>query len=218
MGDFDEMLIGKMGISHKHVIVCPVYDKRPLPQLNDINAIIVTGSHDMVTNKSDWSLYLENWIRHTALYNVPVLGICYAHQLMAQTFGGVVGYHPQGLEVGSSTINLTDEGKNDLLFSGLPICFPVYVAHSQTVIVIPKGASILAYSSFEPHHAVKFGNRMWGLQFHPEFTAEVMHVYIEQSKKALRKAGYDTMNLHNSVIDSPCGEILLKRFVEIAEA
>lgn len=215
-GDFDDMIIRKIGISKKDVTVCPVYEKRQLPSLQDFYAVIITGSHDMVTDRAGWSLYLSDWIREVALNKVPVMGICYAHQLMAQSFGGEVGYHPQGLEIGSTFIDLTDEGKTDPLFAELPLRFPVFVGHSQTVTSLPPGARVLAYNSFEPHHAIAFSPRAWGLQFHPEFTVDIMHSYLEQDKEALMQAGYDTEALHSSVADSPYGKIILKRFIELA--
>jgi GMP synthase (glutamine-hydrolysing) len=215
-GDFDDMIMRKIGMSKKEVIACPVYEKRDLPAVQDIYAVIITGSHDMVTDRAKWSLYLAAWIKEVAFKKVPVLGICYAHQLMAQSFGGEVGYHPRGLEVGSTIVDLTDKGKKDPLFAGLPTSFPVFVGHAQTVTALPDWASVLAYNSFEPRHAVAFGPRTWGLQFHPEFTADIMHSYLNQDKEALQQAGYDTTVLHSSVTDSPYGEIILKRFIELA--
>ncbi len=212
------MIIRKAGVPNRDVIICPVYENRLLPAPHDIYAAIITGSHDMVTDRADWSLYLSDWIREAAINKIPVLGICYAHQLMAQAFRGEAGWHPHGLELGSTFIDLTEDGKNDPLFAALPLSFPVYVGHAQTVTTLPSGASVLAYNSFEPHHAIAFGPRMWGVQFHPEFTADIMRLYIEQDKEILRQAGYDTTALLSSIIDSPYGEIILKRFIQLAEA
>lgn len=216
-GDFEDMIIRKTGLPKNDITVCTVYEKQQLPAVNDIYAAIITGSHDMVTDRADWSLFLADWISTVAFGKIPLLGICYAHQLLAQALGGEAGFHPLGMELGSTFIELTDEGKKDPLFAALPPRFPVFVGHAQTVTTLPQGASILANNSFEPHHAVAFGPRMWGLQFHPEFTADIMNTYIEHDKEALEQIGFDTRALRGSVKDSPFGEVILKRFVELAQ-
>ncbi len=216
-GDFDDMIIGKAGLSREDVIVCPVYERQWLPELNGIYAVIITGSHAMVTKRAEWSVYLADWIREVAYNNVPLLGICYAHQLIAQALGGDAGYHPRGPEMGTTLIEITQEGKTDLLMQGLPPIIPVHVTHAQTVTELPQRSRILAYNSFEPHHAIAYGPQTWGLQFHPEFTADIVHMYIEEDKEGLEKKGYDTAAMHNSVVESPYGETILKRFIEFAE-
>jgi GMP synthase-like glutamine amidotransferase len=70
---------------------------------------------------------------------------------------------------------------------GLPVSFAVYATHAQTVTALPAGTSVLACNSFEPHHALAFGKNAWGFQFHPEFTADIVRMYIERSRDSWRK-------------------------------
>ena len=216
-GDFDDMVIERAGLSLRDVTVCPVYQEQRLPELSGIYAVIVTGSHEMVTDRAGWSVFLADWIREVAFGKVPLLAICYAHQLLAEALGGSAGYHPRGLELGSALIELTQEGAADPLTGVLPPRFTGHVTHAQTVTALPPGARVLAHNSFEAHHAVAFGPKMWGLQFHPEFTADIVHMYIDEDKERLEKKGYDTAALQGSVVESPHGGILLKRFIELAK-
>jgi GMP synthase (glutamine-hydrolysing) len=217
-GDFDDMIIERAGLERNEVTVCPVYEGRQLPEPDNIYAAIITGSHDMVTDRAAWSLYLEAWVRETAFNRIPVLGICYSHQLIAQALGGEAGYHPGGLEFGTVTVGLTEAGKANPLMRGLPAMFPVHVAHAQTVTKLPPGAMVLANNQFEPHHSIAFGHNIWGLQFHPEYTVDIIHRYIDEAKRGLEKKGYDIQSLHSAVAETPCGQIILKRFIELAQA
>lgn len=215
-GDFDDMVVAKTGVSAREVTVCSVYEGQPLPDISGIFAVIMTGSHAMVTKRADWSVYLEQWLREKAYNRVPVLGICYAHQLIAMALGGQADYHPGGMELGTTGICLTREGMQDPLMKGLPQEFKVQVAHAQTVTALPREGKVLAGNSFEKHHAIAVGGMTWGLQFHPEFDAEIVNMYIEEDKDWLTGKGYDVRSMHNTVEDSPCGGIILKRFVELA--
>lgn len=215
-GDFDDMIIARAGLRRQDITVCPVYEGKALPEPEGFYAAIITGSHDMVTDRAIWSILLEDWVRERAFNKIPVLGICYAHQLIAQALGGKADYHPGGLEFGTVSIELTETGKADPLMKGLPAMFPVHVAHAQTVAQLPTGAVTLACNKFELHHTIAFGHNIWGLQFHPEFTADIVHTYIDEAKKGLEKKGHDIQAMHNLVVETPCGETILKRFIELA--
>ena len=56
----------------------------PLPPPADCRAVVITGSHAMVTDNRPWSVKVANWIPMLVNYEVPFLGICYGHQLLAQ--------------------------------------------------------------------------------------------------------------------------------------
>lgn len=215
-GDFEDQIIHSIGKPQSDFIVSTVYEQKQLPAWTDISGVIITGSHSMVTDQSEWSLYVIDWLKQ-AFNAVPILGICYGHQLLAKAFGGVVDYHPDGAELGGASIRLTEAGKKDPLLGVLPDRFPAFVSHSQSVLKLPPDARVLAENSFEPHHAFVLGDRTWGLQFHPEFTADIAHGYIEQDKAHLQVKGYDIDELHRSVPEHSTTSILLRKFVELAE-
>ncbi|MDG3086967.1 glutamine amidotransferase [Vibrio hannami] len=157
----------------------------PLPKPELCTGIIIMGSLSMVTEKTEWMLRLSQQIVSYTEQHIPMLGICFGHQLIAQALGGNVGFHPQGLEAGTTRISVLPEANNDPLFCAMPTSFPAHVVHFQSVISLPEGAQLLAKNDFEPHHAFRYGTSTWGVQFHPEFTEEIMLSSLEHLKGEL---------------------------------
>jgi len=215
-GDFEDHIINQICMPKGDVVVWTAYEDKTAPDLSDVSAIIITGSHSMVSDFDDWSVSLSKWLRDISIKSIPTLGICYGHQLIAQTFGGSVGYHPKGKELGTVNIVLTEDGQKDPLLGVLPHDFLGHVAHSQSALKMPENACILAKNEFEPHHSFVINDYIWGVQFHPEFNAEITKLYVDEFKESLIKEGRNFEALKNSVQEHNFGKMLLKRFVELA--
>lgn len=214
-GDFADFILNQLSIGRPDVDIVSVFETKTLPECSRVKGVIITGSHAMVTSKEDWSVYTEGWLRTLAGTSIPVLGICYGHQLIAEAFGGKVGYHPRGKEVGTTSIELTPAGKNDVLLGCMPPVFPGHVTHAQTVLELPERSVLLATNAFEPHHAYVIDGHIWGVQFHPEFTAAITKSYVAEQGQSLKQEGYDVDSIRNSVLEHEYGKILLKRFLEL---
>lgn len=216
-GDFDQMIIKKLSMPEESIKICSIHEDEFLPKVDEICGVIITGSHSMVTDLEPWSIRLESWLRKISEFNIPVLGICYGHQVIARAFGGVVNYHPDGREVGTAKVFMTQAGEQDLLMGILPSQFDAYVAHSQSVIKLPEGATLLAGNNFEKTHAFVIKDSIWGVQFHPEFTANITNAYIDTSSAKLINEGFNVEALKAAVIEkeNDFGTRLLRRFVEL---
>ncbi len=129
--------------------------------------------------------------------------------------GGLVAYHPGGREIGTVSITLTPEGKKDRLLGALPDMFMAHTTHAQTVSRLPTGAKLLAQNSFEAHHAYRIGTNAWGVQFHPEFTADIMNGYVKEQTGTLVKDGHDIKALQSAICNTDQANGLLKRFMRI---
>jgi len=215
-GDFEHWIRDGMGLGDAACRIVDVAAGARLPAPQDVAGVVVTGSPAMVTDHLDWSEAAALFLRNAAAAKVPVLGICYGHQLLAHALGGRVGYHPQGREIGTTTVTLTAAASDDALFAGLPQTFPVNVSHRQTVTVLPPDAVVLARNAFEAFHAVRFGDRIWGVQFHPEFAADVMLAYLEDREQALVEEGLDPAALRREVRETPVAHALLRSFAAVA--
>jgi GMP synthase (glutamine-hydrolysing) len=96
---------------------------------------------------------------------VPVLGICYGHQVMAQALGGRV--EPTGIaEYGATRLAVARSG---VLFAELPADQQVWMSHGDTVVEAPDGFSVTASTASTPVAAFEEpGRGLYGVQFHPE--------------------------------------------------
>lgn len=147
---------------------------------------------------------------------VPMLGICYGHQLLAHAFGGVVGDNPAGREMGTAELELEPAARTDPLFAGLPARVRAHTTHLQTVLAPPPGATVLARSTRDTCQAFRLDDQVWGVQFHPEFSAGAMRAYIAGRAEALRREGEDPQRLHRAVRPAPLARRVLQRFVHHA--
>jgi GMP synthase-like glutamine amidotransferase len=161
--------------------------------LNDYDGIIFGGSADFDFHggrreKDPARIMATIILARTRLFvayafaqNLPVLGICFGHQIIAQMHGGEVESDTEQKKVGSHEVSLTQEGKSDPIFTGFPGSFMAQYAHKDSVTALPSGASLLASGRACKFSALRYGGRAYTFQFHPEaHHAE----YTEQMKKS----------------------------------
>lgn len=216
-GDFEDWVLSGMGLSRDCAIVYDVTRGDDPPDPDSLCAAVLPGSHDMLTDGPVWLEWVEQWIAEAVYSGIPLLGICYGHQLLAHTFGGVVGDNPNGTELGSVALRLGDEARNDPLLGGLTDGAQVYVSHTQSVLSLPEEAVLLASSEREPHHAFRIGPRAWGVQFHPEFDAAITRYYIERSTKLLKSQGQSPKGLARDCAEHSPGASVLERFAVVLQ-
>lgn len=217
-GDFEHWIMNASGLEASAFRTVAVHLGESLPDPEDIAGALVTGSGAMVTDREDWSEYTAGYLRELVAGEVPLLGICYGHQLIAHALGGEVGWHPRGREIGTYDIRLLPAARQDPLFKSLPECFPAHTTHSQVILRLPEGSRILAGNDFDPRHGVRFARRAWGVQFHPEFTSPVMCAYIRERRADLEREGLDPDELLECVRDTPQAETLLPLFAGMVRA
>jgi GMP synthase (glutamine-hydrolysing) len=215
--DFEHWTAAAAGVPLDSWHTVTVIDGEALPDAHKCRGVVITGSAAMVSDRHAWSEYTGQWLLHAMKVGVPILGICYGHQLLAHALGGVVDYHPRGREMGTKTIHRRPAALDDDLFSALPERFPAHVTHMQSVLTLPPRAEVLASNPFEPHHAVRFAPRAWGVQFHPEFTPAAMAHYLCIRGDALRQEGMDLEELQAAVSETREARQLLQRFVALTE-
>ena len=213
-GDFDDWTLHYSGLTDKDVSIVEVFDNHHLPRGGSFSGVILTGSHSMVTDQDDWIDKTTEWISYIVEKQIPFLGICFGHQMLAHATGGIAGFHPRGREIGTVEISVHSESKHDHLFRDLPASFLAHTTHLQTVLSLPETAHVLASNDFEPHHAFRIGKCAWGVQFHPEFSSNIMRAYIDEQCEVLVKEGLDIDALNSHVSETVEANSLLKRFVD----
>jgi GMP synthase (glutamine-hydrolysing) len=217
-GGFPHWIRVAAGLRADEAVVARAESGEVLPRHDGFTGVIVTGSGAMVTERRDWSERSAQWLRDAAHAGVPLLGICYGHQLLAHALGGEVGDHPDGREMGTIGLELCAHAGDDPLFAGLPARFRAQATHLQTVLRAPEGATVLAKSVHDACHAFRWGDHAWGVQFHPEFSAAHMRGYVRARRDALASEGSDWRALSASVTAAPQARRVLRRFVKHARA
>ena len=218
-GDFESWITSSLGGPPGLAIeVCRVAAGAALPRAVELSAAIVTGSSAMVTWRQAWMERTAGWLAEASATGLPVLGICFGHQLLAHGLGGTVGVNPRGREVGTAMLHLDPAAAVDPLLGGLPSPCPVQTTHVESVLELPDGAVHLAATAGDPHHAFRWGAAAWGVQFHPEFSPEVMSAYLSSRRSALEEEGQDVDRLLAAIRPSPAGGLVLRRFADCASA
>jgi GMP synthase (glutamine-hydrolysing) len=216
LGDFEHWIIDGLGRASERVDVVDAESGNELPGPETVLGAVISGAHAMVTEELEWSLALERWVRQMVEAGVPVLGICYGHQILARAMGGVADYHSGGTEIGTVDIHCLPESGEDALFKDLPSVFKGHVVHSQTVTRLPEGAVLLARNEFEPHHGFRIGECAWGVQFHPEFSVPATRGYVHHMTATIQNQGKDQDAILAALEETPHASDLLRKFGRLA--
>ena len=217
LGDFEDWIAAGLRDGGAAVVVHDASaGDAPPPAHGAVAGVVITGSHAMVSEREAWSEALVPWLQAAVQAQTPVLGICYGHQLLAHALGGEVGNHPEGVEIGTVTVELQDTAASDPLLGGLPETFPAQAVHWQSVRRLPPGAVRLAGSAHESHHAFRIGDRAWGVQFHPEFSDTALRAYLDGLGDLLADEGLDAAAIAARLQPTPEAASVLPRFARLA--
>jgi GMP synthase-like glutamine amidotransferase len=121
----------------------------------------------------------EDYIREAVRRRVHVLGICLGAQLIAKALGAEVRPN-RAPEIGWFEVRFTPSASRDLLFGGLA-AETVFHWHSET-FDLPPGAELLASSDLCRNQAFRIGDLVYGMQFHPEVTPEMIADWCSQDQ------------------------------------
>jgi len=142
-----------------------------LPETFDFDGVLVTGSRASVYWDKPWIADLKEWVDEAIERDIPCLGVCYGHQLLADVLGGNVEDMGE-YEIGYREVTQSSESP---LFEGLDSAFTVFTTHSDRVVELPPGATQIAENEYGIHGFQKDG--VFSVQFHPEYdmaTAEMV--------------------------------------------
>ncbi len=127
---------------------------------NNIKAIILSGGPASVYDES--APDLPEWVLET---DIPILGICYGMQILAQKLGGTVS-PADNREYGHALIETNS--REQKLFKNLPNSLPVWMSHGDQLTELPSDFKVIAKSQNAPIAAISDSKDRYGIQFHPE--------------------------------------------------
>ncbi len=165
-----------------------VQEEHRQPRLQDFDGVLITGSPASLTTPESWMEIVVETVREAAETQVPLLGVCFGHQLVGCAFGAPTTKAPNEGELGSLPIELSAAGRADPLFKDCPSSFKAQFAHHDQVapdaIAYSNGLCVLASSDNTKVQALAGGDYVRSVQFHPEFDAEIMNSYIAEDGSA----------------------------------
>lgn len=214
-GDFEDWIAEKMQMHPPEYHVHSTGDYNSLPPDQDYSGMVITGSPDMVTDINIKETSMHGWLLDRQKSGMPILGICFGHQLLNVLNGGTVEFNPSGIITGMEKTRITPAAKKDKLLGTLPDSFEVYQVHKQSVYTPPGSAEILAYNDSGIIDAIRFNEHTWGLQFHPEFNSTISKLTIQAQKDELSAEGVDVPALLGNVTHVDYGERILQQFKEL---
>lgn len=211
-GEQPDWIAAALAESQGRIRVVRPFEGEALPVPAELAGAVLTGSWAMVTDREPWSERTAQWLREAMSVGLPLLGICYGHQLMAHALGGRVDYNPRGREIGQQRIELTPDAKHDHLLVGLPARFTANLTHVQSVLVPPPGATVLGRSSHDPHQILRYGPHALSVQFHPEFSPELMAACLVRREDVFLAEGFDVPGMCRQLGPTPQAQQVLRRF------
>jgi GMP synthase-like glutamine amidotransferase len=141
--------------------------------VKDCDGWLITGSRHGVYEDHAWIPPLEQFIRDAYAAHVPMVGICFGHQIIAQAMGGKVEQFKGGWAVGAT----------DYDFEGDAITLNAW--HRDQVVKAPESAKVIATNDFCTNAALLYDDRMFTVQAHPEFRPEFIDGLMQTRGKGL---------------------------------
>ena len=222
-GAFEDVLIAAGADIHR----VELDEGEPLPSWQDYVAIVAMGGPMSVNDDAElpWLTAEKQAIADAVKAGVPYWGSCLGVQLLAASLGARV-YSGTQPEVGVLPVTLTEDGRSDPVFAGLPPEFLTLQWHGDT-FDLPDGATLLASSPAYPNQAFRLGQTAYGVQFHVEVTEQMARewaqvpAYAEYADRVLGAGGIDRLMTdfdaaRERMLD--VGRRMFERWVEIAVA
>jgi GMP synthase (glutamine-hydrolysing) len=191
-----------------------------LARLRGYDALMVGGSGDYYVSEANLPHFagLLELLRDVVEVGLPMFASCFGYQSLVEALGGEIVFDPANTEVGTFELKLTEEGRSDELFGGLPPKFDAQMGHKDRAVSHPEGIPNLASSEASPFQALRVPNKpIWASQFHPELDRRAnedryrhyLEGYASHMTAEEREAAFERFR------ESPQASGLLRRFIEL---
>ncbi|WP_052480760.1 glutamine amidotransferase-related protein [Gilvimarinus agarilyticus] len=163
-------------------------NKQQYPQsLNEYAGVLITGSQSAAYDSDEWIELLKQRIKAMENDRVPLVGICFGHQIIHQALGGSVVNAPGGWCVGVHRNQLTESAVR----YGTPgDSFTLLSSHQDQVVSVAPGTNVLAATDYCPIAMTSIGDHLLTLQGHPEFTRDYAKALMDKRRAAIGEPVY----------------------------
>jgi len=167
-GDYGDWFVSLLAGNGFTFEIYNVVDMDFPTSISDADGWLLTGSRHGAYEDHPFIPPLEDFVRAAYAASVPMVGVCFGHQLIAQALGGKVEKYQDGWAVGRQEYTFEDHG-----------AVALNAWHQDQVMELPKGARVIASNDFCKHAGLVYGDLIYTVQPHPEFSNPVMAQYIE---------------------------------------
>ncbi len=163
--------------------VVSLVEDEPLPPVDRVEALLITGSSHGVYDPLPWIGPLKTFIQQAYSQHIPMVGICFGHQIMAEALGGHAGKSDKGWGLGRHDYKLGNLPK-DLMSETTQIS--VTASHQDQVLQVPPEAEIIASSDFTPYAGLYYPKGpAISVQAHPEFNDDFSRTLFTKRKNVV---------------------------------
>lgn len=161
-----------------------VDEGEPLPDIHDADGWLIPGSKHGAYDDLPWIEPMKDFLRRAVAAGIPVVGICFGHQMLAEALGGKVVKSDKGWGLG---IDDYTPVHTPSWMAQLAKPWSGHVVHQDQIVELPPEAVVLAASPFCEYAALAYGDpehpKALSVQAHPEFSADFMNDLIEVRMK-----------------------------------
>ena len=141
--------------------------------LTDVSHVILGGSGEFFlgqgAGEGTWLPKIESLIDEVYERDIPMLGICFGHQIILKHAGAHIRRIPEMDEVGTFMVTCTDQAATDDFMEGLPNRFDAIYAHKETPVDLPDSVLVLGSSERVRAAVTRMaGRHAWSVMFHPD--------------------------------------------------
>lgn len=212
---FAEMF-ASTGETFSHDVVSVVAGES-LPEPETLEGIVITGSSAGVYEDHSWLEPLRTFIRQAYANRIPMLGICFGHQIMADALGGDVRKSEKGWGLGRHQYRVVS--RPDFMVDA-PETLSVVCSHQDQVITPPADAEVILASDFTPNAGLFYrSGRALSFQPHPEFDDDYGQALAELRRGRAAEGVVDiALDSFASASDSQKMRQYIARFMRMAAA
>lgn len=160
------------------------------------DAWIITGSKHSVYDDIEWINNLKDFVRSIAKADKYCIGVCFGHQMLGEALGGKVLKSSLGWCVGAHQFEIK-ESKDWMIPASSKV--NLLMSCQDQIQVLPPNSQVIASAPKCPVGMIQIGNKMLGIQGHPEFSVEyvkfLMESRINRIEKSIINLGIDSLQL-----------------------
>ncbi|WP_170529042.1 type 1 glutamine amidotransferase [Ruegeria arenilitoris] len=172
-GDYDLMFQQLLDGNDFEFVTYAVVDDVFPDSASDCDGWVITGSRHGAYEDHPWIPKLEQLIHEIQAARKPLIGVCFGHQIIAQALGGKVEKFNKGWAI----------GRTEYDYDGRKVSLNAW--HQDQVTALPDGAQLLGSNAFCKNAMVAYGDTIWTVQAHPEYSNDFIQGLMETRGKGV---------------------------------